>query len=222
MTPQVKIKTNPLRVTVSTKTHSFTWEAEAYDVEDDNKYWSVSGTMKTLSSNRVSTLYGISKGFLEGVVATVTSMQTYERTEQEQSAAEHRWYFRGYAHGVGEFNAAFNRQLGQTIGADLDEIPECLKIVPNVRREDLFVPARVYFLTKATDSSFCKDRDTTEEVVYVGQTIAPWPARIKQHIGEKDFDKVYSIVVRHDQLSEVESMYIHQMKPVYNTMGVSQ
>lgn len=57
------------------------------------------------------------------------------------------------------------------------------------------------------------------EVVYVGQT-TQLLARIGQHSKDKTFDKVFYIPVPESKLVEVESMYIHAIKPKINLTPV--
>lgn len=54
-------------------------------------------------------------------------------------------------------------------------------------------------------------------VVYVGKTInGKW--RIKQHKYDKDYDKVYIIKCKSDDLMELEDKYMMKYKPRYNML----
>lgn len=61
----------------------------------------------------------------------------------------------------------------------------------------------VYFLIKGS------------QIVYVGQSLQP-NVRLKNHICQKDFDKVFLIETPENLLLEVESYYIKKFKPVLN------
>jgi hypothetical protein len=88
------------------------------------------------------------------------------------------------------------------------EAPETLKGVRHVKRLEAH-PAIVYFLMRGG------------EVVYVGQSTAPWPSRILQHKdeGTKDFDDVWYLEVDAHSVCRVEEEYIRKFKPEYNRSG---
>ena len=76
----------------------------------------------------------------------------------------------------------------------------------HIKRLEVCEPAYVYFLLKE------------EVVVYVGQTTAPWPSRILQHLNEKekDFDDVWYLEVDNPSMSEIEKAFIKMFRPKYN------
>ncbi|HSH44401.1 MAG TPA: hypothetical protein VK966_00960 [Longimicrobiales bacterium] len=91
------------------------------------------------------------------------------------------------------------------------ERPTALRRVRGIKRLSTDQPCRVYFLVHEG------------EVAYVGQTSAPWPARIENHIADpdKEFDEVWYLEVDADSLGTVEARYIAELQPKYNVQGVS-
>jgi GIY-YIG catalytic domain len=86
-------------------------------------------------------------------------------------------------------------------------IPRCLSRVPKIRKGTFGRSGRIYFLVK------------DEKVVYVGQTIDPWPNRIYQHTKgseKKEFDSFYYIDVKPLLLDKYEREYIRLYNPKYN------
>lgn len=52
-------------------------------------------------------------------------------------------------------------------------------------------------------------------VVYVGQTVS-LSHRIKEHAGDKEFDRVFYILVPRHDLDKIERFWITELKPKYN------
>lgn len=88
-------------------------------------------------------------------------------------------------------------------------IPPALQSIKHIKQLETMQPCYVYFLLK--DS----------EVVYVGQSSAPWPGRILQHLKDatKSFDDVWYLEVDHGSLNQVEQTYIRKLRPIYNRQG---
>lgn len=88
------------------------------------------------------------------------------------------------------------------------DIPQTLIKIEGIRRLDVdeIEPCYVYFLLKG------------DAVVYVGQTSAPWPQRIRDHIkeGAKEFDDVWYVKVDPLSLNKTEERYIRMLQPKYN------
>lgn len=82
--------------------------------------------------------------------------------------------------------------------------PGSIRYIRNLKRlaSDPII-GRVYFLCSGG------------EVVYVGQTTAPWPNRIANH-KDKDFDDVFYIEVDHEIIMTVERDFIRTLNPKYN------
>lgn len=93
---------------------------------------------------------------------------------------------------------------------NIEEVPQCLKNIRHVKRLEITEPSFVYFLLME------------EEVVYVGQTTSPWPARILQHLksGDKEFDDVWYLEVDRPSVSQVEAEFIRKFQPKYNRTKV--
>lgn len=92
----------------------------------------------------------------------------------------------------------------------VSDVPDVLKDVRHVKNLDVNLPCHVYFLL------------LNGEIVYVGQTSAPWPARILAHLkeDEKKFDDVWFVEVDRQSLDAVENRYIQEFQPKYNQSGL--
>ncbi|MCE5172520.1 hypothetical protein LQV63_24915 [Paenibacillus profundus] len=93
---------------------------------------------------------------------------------------------------------------------NIAEVPQCLANIRHVKRLEITEPSYVYFLLMG------------EEIVYVGQTTSPWPARILQHLksGDKEFDDVWYLEVDRPSVSRVETEFIRKFQPKYNRAKV--
>jgi len=88
-----------------------------------------------------------------------------------------------------------------------ENVPKELKALYGklIRYQDVFIPPCVYFLVRKN------------KVVYVGQSTS-LPLRINWHKKDgKNFDTVYYMQVPETALLDVESNFIAQLKPFYNS-----
>ncbi len=87
-----------------------------------------------------------------------------------------------------------------------DGCPQTLRHIRHIKRLDVSEPCYVYFLLRKG------------QVVYVGQTSAPWPARILSHLkdGTKEFDDVWYLEVDAQSIIQVEARFIREFDPPYN------
>ncbi|MBL8998729.1 MAG: hypothetical protein JNL44_15555 [Gemmatimonadetes bacterium] len=90
--------------------------------------------------------------------------------------------------------------------------PSALAEVRHVKRLEVSQPCHVYFLVDHG------------EVVYVGQTAEPWPARILSHLkeGTKQFDDVWYLEVDRQSLLATEKVFIRRLRPRYNLAGLER
>lgn len=84
------------------------------------------------------------------------------------------------------------------------DLPYELQCVPNIRdMGDFLVGSGIYFLCKKTD------------IRYIGQSVNI-TARVTQHVGLKDFDRVLFLPWPKDDLSRIEGAFIRILRPPLN------
>jgi len=81
-------------------------------------------------------------------------------------------------------------------------MPPELRGITDLREIDV-IPPGIYFL--------CRDG----ELVYIGQSIYP-PARVGQHMKNKEFDRVFFKPVPQSELAETEAQLITHFQPELN------
>jgi hypothetical protein len=186
---------HPLGLTITT------WDdAELGYVEAHGMRWQLQG--QNISRTDAEVFLGVWPGYLDGIedlyehVLEISSVlhQTIERAFIE---AEQRWSV--------ERHPELRRWRAQS-PTDPEHVPEKLRHIRHLKQLKISEPAYIYFLLKKG------------EVVYVGQTAAPWPGRVLQHLteGQKDFDDVWYIEVDRPSLDQAEQRFIEEFRPIHN------
>jgi hypothetical protein len=204
----IEIKSKYLRV--------ITWNDELFDFVEERGYrWREVGGL-WISRSRLEEQLGVWPGYVDGLEDVFYTAQEFlDEFEQEKHQYKEQLENRyemfeeqlEYRYAI-ERHPELRRWRARN-PSTATNIPVVLQSIRHIKQIETSHPCYVYFLLK--DS----------EVVYVGQSSAPWPTRILQHIKEetKSFDDVWYLEVDRRSLSEVEQSYIRKFSPIYNRQG---
>lgn len=175
-----------------------TWKGEGFELVYQNGYrWrEIDGLLESRSN--VEARLGVWPGYLDALEDVFREAQRlgsdYERIQQsleEQYAIERHPELRRW------------RSENPT---PPNQVPDVLRHIRHIKRLQISEPSYIYFLLKES------------KVVYVGQTCAPWPGRILQHLraNAKTFDDVWYLESDRVSLDAIEKRFIDEFKPIYN------
>ncbi len=193
------------------------WDGEEYQYSYEKGYrWRT--PQGWISRDRLEDALGVWPGYIDAVEDLFRTVakhirQLREEKEQVKREFEERW---SQAYEQLQHRMALDRHPTLRIWRERsrrgDDVPDCLRSVRHVRRMQAMEPCYVYFLLHE------------EQVVYVGQTTAPWPARIQQHMkeGSKRFDDVWYLEVDRPSLNQAERAFIGRFQPVYNRTRLTE
>lgn len=204
----IQIKPGYLRVT--------TWDDEQFDFCEERGYrWREVGGL-WMSRSRLEEQLGVWPGYVDALEDVFRTAQNFlaEFEWQKQESAEHmkKYYERLEEQLAYRYATERHPELRRWRSKNptlTTTIPPALQSIKHIKQLETRQPCYVYFLLK--DS----------EVVYVGQSSAPWPGRILQHLKDatKSFDDVWYLEVDHGSLSQIEQAYIRKLRPFYNRQG---
>lgn len=190
-----------------------TWDGDRYEYSHERSGSRWRTNQGWISRTRLETALGVWPGYLDAIEDLYSQVQRFndglERAAKEARDRDLEWYLQRCEQERARWAVCRHPELArwrEQNPTPTQDVPLALRSVRHIKHIDTAQACHVYFLLREG------------EVVYVGQTAAPWPSRILTHLKNpgKTFDDVWCLEVDYPSLNDVERHFIREFDPVYN------